>query len=109
MCCNTINSPVSGTVRAGAAQPRQVRKEATVSGFLLRRGYPDAGNLSLFYNVIKCYAVYMAASGYEVTASKYRPKTFDELAGQEFVVSTIKNSLKNGSIAHAYLFSGPRG
>ena len=51
----------------------------------------------------------MAASGYEVTASKYRPKTFDELAGQEFVVSTIKNSLKNGSIAHAYLFSGPRG
>jgi DNA polymerase-3 subunit gamma/tau len=50
-----------------------------------------------------------AAQGYEVTASKYRPKTFDELAGQEFVVSTIKNSLKNGHIAHAYLFSGPRG
>jgi len=46
---------------------------------------------------------------YEVTASKYRPKTFDELAGQEFVVSTIKNSLKSGHIAHAYLFSGPRG
>jgi len=51
----------------------------------------------------------MAVSGYEVTASKYRPKTFDELAGQEFVVSTIKNSLVNGQIAHAYLFSGPRG
>ena len=51
----------------------------------------------------------MAISGYEVTASKYRPKTFDELAGQEFVVSTLKNSLKNGHIAHAYLFSGPRG
>jgi len=49
------------------------------------------------------------AARYEVTASKYRPKTFDELAGQEFVVSTIKNSLKNGHIAHAYLFSGPRG
>jgi len=51
----------------------------------------------------------MAVSGYEVTASKYRPKNFDELAGQEFVVSTLKNSLKNGHIAHAYLFSGPRG
>jgi len=49
------------------------------------------------------------APQYEVTASKYRPKTFDELAGQEFVVSTIKNSLKSGHIAHAYLFSGPRG
>jgi len=51
----------------------------------------------------------MAVSGYEVTASKYRPKTFDELAGQEFVVSTLKNSLTSGHIAHAYLFSGPRG
>ncbi|MCL2765929.1 MAG: DNA polymerase III subunit gamma/tau [Treponema sp.] len=46
---------------------------------------------------------------YEVTATRYRPKTFDELAGQEFVVSTIKNSLNSGQIAHAYLFSGPRG
>ena len=51
----------------------------------------------------------LAASAYEVTATKRRPKTFDELAGQEFVVSTLKNSLKSGSIAHAYLFSGPRG
>jgi DNA polymerase-3 subunit gamma/tau len=46
---------------------------------------------------------------YEVTASKNRPKTFNELAGQEFVVSTLKNSLQNRHIAHAYLFSGPRG
>ena len=46
---------------------------------------------------------------YEVTATRRRPKTFDELAGQEFVVSTLKNSLQNGKIAHAYLFSGPRG
>jgi DNA polymerase-3 subunit gamma/tau len=50
-----------------------------------------------------------SASEYEVTASKLRPKTFDELAGQEFVVSTLKNSLQSGHIAHAYLFSGPRG
>jgi DNA polymerase-3 subunit gamma/tau len=50
-----------------------------------------------------------AAPVYEVTATKRRPKTFDELAGQEFVVSTLKNSLISGRIAHAYLFSGPRG
>ena len=49
------------------------------------------------------------APAHEVTASKRRPKTFDELAGQEFVVSTLKNSLQSGHIAHAYLFSGPRG
>jgi DNA polymerase-3 subunit gamma/tau len=46
---------------------------------------------------------------YEVTAIKRRPKTFDELVGQEFVVSTLKNALTNKQIAHAYLFSGPRG
>jgi DNA polymerase-3 subunit gamma/tau len=46
---------------------------------------------------------------YEVTANRRRPQTFDELAGQEFVVSTLKNSLESGQIAHAYLFSGPRG
>ncbi len=34
---------------------------------------------------------------------------FEDLVGQEFVVSTIKNSIKAGRIAHAYLFSGPRG
>jgi DNA polymerase-3 subunit gamma/tau len=46
---------------------------------------------------------------FEVTATRRRPKTLDELAGQEFVVSTLKNSLESGQIAHAYLFSGPRG
>lgn len=46
---------------------------------------------------------------YEVTATRRRPKTFDEMAGQEFVVATLKNSIETGRIAHAYLFSGPRG
>lgn len=46
---------------------------------------------------------------YEVTATRRRPKTFDDLVGQEFVASTLRNSIKNGNIAHAYLFSGPRG
>ncbi|MFP4153076.1 MAG: DNA polymerase III subunit gamma/tau [Alkalispirochaeta sp.] len=46
---------------------------------------------------------------YEVTATRRRPRRFDELVGQEFVVATLKNSLSSGRIAHAYLFSGPRG
>jgi DNA polymerase-3 subunit gamma/tau len=46
---------------------------------------------------------------YEVTATRRRPRTFDELAGQEFVSSTLKSSLEKDRIAHAYLFSGPRG
>nr|WP_321296359.1 DNA polymerase III subunit gamma/tau [uncultured Sphaerochaeta sp.] len=46
---------------------------------------------------------------YEVTATRKRPQEFDNLVGQEFVVSTIKHAIEMGRIAHAYLFSGPRG
>ena len=46
---------------------------------------------------------------YEVTATRKRPQIFDNLVGQEFVVSTIKNAIEQKRIAHAYLFSGPRG
>jgi DNA polymerase-3 subunit gamma/tau len=46
---------------------------------------------------------------YEVTAIKKRPQNFDQIVGQEFIVSALKNSLKQERIAHAYLFSGPRG
>ena len=46
---------------------------------------------------------------YEVTATRRRPQDFDSLAGQEFVASTLKNAIQSGKIAHAYLFSGPRG
>ena len=46
---------------------------------------------------------------YEVTATRKRPQAFEKLVGQEFVVSTIENAISSGRIAHAYLFSGPRG
>ena len=45
----------------------------------------------------------------EVLYRKYRPMSFDEVVGQEHVIKTIKSSIKNGKVAHAYLFSGPRG
>ena len=46
---------------------------------------------------------------YEVTATRKRPQDFEKLVGQEFVVSTLENAIQEGRIAHAYLFSGPRG
>lgn len=52
---------------------------------------------------------YEANDSYEVTAAKRRPRRFEELVGQDFVTATLKNSVENGQIAHAYLFSGPRG
>ncbi len=40
---------------------------------------------------------------------KYRPQNFSEIIGQQHIVQTLQNSIKSGSISHAYLFSGPRG
>ena len=44
-----------------------------------------------------------------VSARKYRPDTFESVVGQLGVVSTLRNALKLGQVAHAYLFCGPRG
>ena len=44
-----------------------------------------------------------------VSARKYRPRTFDEMLGQEAICLTLKSAIKQGKIAHAYLFCGPRG
>jgi len=44
-----------------------------------------------------------------VTARKYRPKLFDEVVGQEHITNTLKNGIKSGRIAHAFIFTGPRG
>lgn len=46
---------------------------------------------------------------YQVTARKWRPQKFDNVVGQEHITSTLKNALKSGKIAHAFLFTGPRG
>ena len=46
---------------------------------------------------------------YKALYRTYRPTTFDEVAGQQHIVKTIKNALATGKIAHAYLFAGPRG
>ena len=46
---------------------------------------------------------------YEVTATRKRPQTFAELVGQEFVTATLTSSIRQGRLAHAYLFAGPRG
>lgn len=48
-------------------------------------------------------------SEYIVSARKYRPQTFDSVVGQEALTTTLKNTVKSGKIAHAYLFCGPRG
>ena len=46
---------------------------------------------------------------YIVSARKYRPMTFDSVVGQAALTTTLKNAVKSGKLAHAYLFCGPRG
>ncbi len=46
---------------------------------------------------------------YQVLARKWRPQNFSEIVGQEHVSRTLLNALQSGRVAHAFLFSGPRG
>lgn len=49
------------------------------------------------------------AAGYQVIARRWRPKQFDEVVGQDHIIRTLKNAIRQQRIAHAYLFVGPRG
>lgn len=46
---------------------------------------------------------------YVVFARKWRPKDFDEVIGQEHITTTLRNAISNNRVAHAYIFTGPRG
>lgn len=46
---------------------------------------------------------------YEALYRKYRPKTFDQVVGQELITETLKNQVRTGRLSHAYLFIGTRG
>ena len=51
----------------------------------------------------------MSRQAYQVIARRWRPKQFSELVGQDHIVRTLGNAIKQNRIAHAYLFVGPRG
>lgn len=51
----------------------------------------------------------MTGLAYVSLYRKWRPQTFEEVVGQEYVTRTLANSLRSGNFAHAYLFAGPRG
>ena len=46
---------------------------------------------------------------YHALYRKYRPQNFDSVVGQNSIIKTLKNSIKNGTFSHAYMFFGPRG
>ena len=52
---------------------------------------------------------YNDGMAYQVLYRTYRPARFSEVVGQEYIVKTLVNAIRNNKIAHAYLFAGPRG
>ena len=56
-----------------------------------------------------CTKILLKLMEYIVSARKYRPTTFDTVVGQAALTTTLKNAVKSGKLAHAYLFCGPRG
>ena len=46
---------------------------------------------------------------HRVISLKYRPQDFDDLTGQNHVLSSLKGAIKSGRIGHAFIFAGPRG
>src|SRR5581483_1386009 len=72
---------------------------------------PDAGavdeaTVDIFADAAPAPAI---GSAYTVIARKYRPKSFDDLIGQEAMVRTLKNAFASGRIAHAFMLTGVRG
>lgn len=48
-------------------------------------------------------------SSYTVIARRYRPQVFDDVIGQEYITTTLKNAITENKVAHAYIFAGTRG
>ncbi len=55
------------------------------------------------------FSRFVFVEGYQVSARKYRPQSFDSVVGQSSVTSTLKNAIASDKLAQAFLFCGPRG
>ena len=72
---------------------------------------PDPNTSDMFGAPATCASATLAADSpaYTVIARKYRPRTFEDLIGQEAMVRTLKNAFTSGRIAHAFMLTGVRG
>ena len=91
-----------------AHEPCQVRKEAAISGnfyviIVFHREVRKLNKISYYFfsrgDIMSYTALYR----------KYRPKTFEEVVGQEHITRTLRNQIISGRVGHAYLLNGGRG
>src|SRR5690349_20775803 len=83
-------------------RPRRVRAANGVPG-----GWPDPGGIERRTHPVGSSGV--ADQPYQSLYRRYRPQRFAEVRGQDHVVRALRNSVRDARVAHAYLFSGPRG
>src|SRR3990172_7933824 len=96
-----------GPAQPRSCEPRQVRKEAAVSGRRVCRREARANELFIFGEARKFHL--RQGMSYQVLARKWRPQVFEDVVGQEHVTRTLQNAISANRLAHAFLFSGPRG
>ena len=65
-----------------------------------KRTHPCGNSTVLYFGIMENYIV---------SARKYRPDTFESVVAQKSLTTTLKNAIRSGKLAHAYLFCGPRG
>ncbi len=102
-----------GPAQSRSREPRQVRKEAAVSGYRVCRR--EARVYEPFFCTVNglirvdddCREV--IGMSYQVLARKWRPQVFEDVVGQGHITRTLQNAIASGRLAHAFLFSGPRG
>lgn len=75
--------------------------------------YNIVNNFYLILNYDKkiklAFYIFELMDKYQISATKYRPKSFEEVVGQDAVTSTLENAINKGKLGQALLFSGPRG
>src|SRR5258706_477240 len=95
-------------------QSLQCSKNILIFAFIKKDKSLVSGLLS-FYFVLKFIGIkiYICSpspmENFVVSARKYRPMTFNTVVGQQAITSTLKNAIRNNHLAHAFLFTGPRG
>ena len=77
--------------------------------FQLQRDNFHFSILIFHFSLYLCGQISENMEEYIVSARKYRPVSFDTVVGQQALTTTLKNAVKSGKLAHAYLFCGPRG
>ena len=92
---------IAGPRATSVCEPRQIRKEAAAAVAEVCCGSPGYP-----FFLTPCVDVSVE---YLVLARKWRPQLFEDVLGQDHVVRTLSNAITQGRIAHAFLFSGPRG